>query len=175
MTAFGNPPRMSLTNLLTSETLTAQFNPQKLDESLDINYARQTIPGMSHQVIQYVNTNNVKWEGVELFFIADDPLGFNTLHRARTFIHSLLLPPGGAESVVGGAPPRVLFVWPHVLAVSAVITSAKFSHEMFKSDGRTRIMRVFLTLEEIRDVRITSEDMRSDVEGRFGDVRYEEV
>lgn len=172
MTFPTNPPRMTITNLYSGETFRAQYNPEKLQEKLQATYAKLTVPGMSHQITQFTNTNNEQFD-IELFMVANSVRNYEMMQTGRRFIKSLLVPVRGAESVVTGAPPRVLFVWPRTLAVQGVVTSANFSHEMFKDNGQTRVMRVDLSIEEIRDVRVTSEDIRNDRDARYGDPRLE--
>jgi hypothetical protein len=169
MSAFDNPPRMSLTNMVTGETNTAQYNPEKLEESLSSSWARLSPPGMSHQVLQFTCTENQKYS-IELFLVANTTQDALRMQITRRFILSLLVPVGGAATVVGGGPPRVLFVWPRTLSVTSVITSAKFSHELFKRNGQTRVMKISLDLEEIRDARVTSDEILRDTSSRYGAV-----
>ena len=52
------PARMSIANVATGESVDAQFNPADFEEALEVNWARQTVPGLSHQPLQFVNTGN---------------------------------------------------------------------------------------------------------------------
>ena len=50
---FGGVPtaRMYLINLATGIERTAQFNPTEFSRTLEVEYARQTVPGLSHKVM----------------------------------------------------------------------------------------------------------------------------
>ena len=59
--ASQRPARMSIANTATGDVVEAQFNPAEFEEALEVNWARQTVPGLSHQPLQFVNTGNVKF------------------------------------------------------------------------------------------------------------------
>jgi hypothetical protein len=104
------PARMSIANVSSGDSIEAQFNPTEFEKALEVNWARQTVPGLSHQPLQFVNTGNTKFT-LELNFEAQDPTTeLAQIHRARRFLQSLCYPRRGA----GGGPPRALFVWPNV-------------------------------------------------------------
>ena len=110
--AAQTPARMSIANVSSGDSIEAQFNPTELDEVLEVNWARQTVPRLSHQPLQFVNTGNVKFT-LELQFEAQDPTtDIDRILGARRFLQSLCYPRRGAADVVGGGPPRALFVWP---------------------------------------------------------------
>lgn len=155
------PERMHLANLLTQEELEAQFNPTELKEHIAVNYARLGILGMSHQPLQYQYTGNHEFN-FEMFFRVYDDRGnrIDDMDNARRFLLSLTVPPRGAQSIAGGAPPRVLFVWPNLASLTSVITDLSINHTLFNIDGRSLHNSASVKLEEIRDVRIFSEDIR---------------
>ena len=78
----------------------------------------------------------------------------------RRFLLSLCYPSGAAGSIVDGGPPRVLFVWPELFSMTVVVSGLKIRHTRFARTGGTTRYFATLTVEEIRDVRITSEDVR---------------
>ena len=47
------PPRCSLVNVATSESIECLFNPTQLTEKVSVNWNRLSIPGLSHQLLQY--------------------------------------------------------------------------------------------------------------------------
>ena len=51
--AAQTPARMSIANVSSGESIEAQFNPTELEEALEVNWARQTVPGLSHQPLQF--------------------------------------------------------------------------------------------------------------------------
>src|ERR1041385_6222947 len=107
--ASQRPTRMSIANTATGDVIEAQFNPTEFEEALEVNWARQTIPGLSHQPLQFVNTGNTKFT-LELNLEAQAPTtDLDQIHLARRFLQSLCYPRRGAQDVIGGGPPRALF------------------------------------------------------------------
>lgn len=162
--AAGRPSKMSISNLDTAESIYLQYNPEEIEEAFGVVYARQTSPGLSHQILQYINTENVVLTFDLVFdaltnredFDEDDAL------NARRFIHSLTLPMAGAATVRDGAPPRVLFVWPYLFAFTTVITKGRTKFRRFFKSGKPSLFTISLTIEELREFRITSEDVLAD-------------
>jgi hypothetical protein len=162
------PARMSLANISTGESIDAQFNPTELEEALEVNWARQVVPGLSHQPLQYVHTGNDKFT-LELYFDALDPTtDLAHIQHARRFLQSLCYARRGAQSLVGGAPPRVLFVWPTVVSLTTVITALSFKYSRFNLAGTPIQFTTKVTLEEIRDVRLVAEDVLANGTQRSG-------
>ena len=65
---------------------------------------------------------------LELTGEPDPTTDLETIHRARRFLQSLCYPRRGAEDVVGGGPPRALFVWPGVISLTCVLTALSFKY-----------------------------------------------
>lgn len=162
-----SPPRMTITNIATNETFTAQFNPPTFDEEVQANWSKLTVPGLSHQPLQFSHTGNEAFT-FSLFWRATSSAELNQMRSDRRFLKSLCFPQGSAETVAGGAPPRVLLVWPRMLSLTAVVSAVRLSHEEFNRYAQARVTRGTVQIEEIRDVRITSEDVRGDTELRYG-------
>jgi hypothetical protein len=166
--AAQTPARMSIANVSSGESIEAQFNPTELEEALEVNWARLTVPGLSHQPLQFVNTGNLKFT-LELLFEAHNPAtDVDRNLRARRFLQSLCYPRRGAADVVGGGPPRVLFVWPTFVSLTCVIASLSFKYSRFNLAGTPIHFTAKLALEEIRDVRLLSEDVLANGTQRSG-------
>jgi hypothetical protein len=162
------PARMSIANVATGESVEAQFNPTEFEEAIEVNWARQTVPGLSHQPLQFVNTGNVRFT-LDLNFDAQDATTtIEDVLFARRFLQSLCYPRRGAEDVAGGGPPRALFVWPKVIALTCVLTGISLKYGRFALDGTPTQFSAKVTLEEIRDVRLLSEDVLADGTQRSG-------
>ena len=162
------PARMSIANVSTGDYVEAQFNPTEFEESLEVNWARQTVPGLSHQPLQYVNTGNVKFP-LELNFEVQDPTtDLDAIQRARRFLLSLCYPRRGAADVASGGPPRALFIWPNVVSLTCVITALSFKYSRFNLEGTPVQFVAKVSLEEIRDVRLSSEDVLASGSQRSG-------
>ena len=155
-----------LVNLWNGEAFDCLFNPQELNEKLQVNWNRLTVPGLSHQVLQYQSTSNRQLEKVEFyldrFFAEEQPGNFDIL-LFRAFLRSLTVPPQGNEDITGTAPPRVLFIWPGVLTLECVVSSVEFHYKQF---GKNSLLVYTATVgfEQILDKRITSEELRSEVD-----------
>jgi hypothetical protein len=190
--AVRRPARMYITNISSGETVHAQFNPTEFQEALEVNWARQTVPGLSHQPLQFVHTSNSKFT-IDLYFNAQDgtsesgtsqatgpdfvtklaPIGglaqrLNQIHDTRRFLQSLCYPRRGAATVFAGGPPRVLFVWPQVVSLQCILTGLSFRYTRFNIDGTPVEFTASVSLEEIRDVRLLSEEVRQNGTQRSG-------
>lgn len=154
------PQRMSLTNVSTTDSIEAEFNPEELEEAIAVNYARLAVLGLSHEPLQYQRTGNHGFD-FDLALRAYDESGNRVadIQYHRRFLLSLCYPRRGAGNVVGGAPPRVLFVWPNLASLTAVITSLKMKHTLFGRDGTPYHSAIKVGIEEIRDFRLFSEDV----------------
>ena len=107
------PPRCSLVNIATGESIECLFNPTQLTEKVSVNWNRLSIPGLSHQLLQYQSTGNRQLGGIEFYldrFFAVKQPGNPDILAFRSFLRALTVPP--AERL---APPRTLVIWPKVL------------------------------------------------------------
>jgi len=142
------------------------FNPTQISEKLQVNWNRLSVPGLSHQVLQFQSTGNRQLSGVEFyldrFFAAEQP-GSPDIMEFRAFIRSLTVPPEGTEGVVDTAPPRTLFIWPEVVTVETVVTDVEFQYRQIAVDGTVLVYAATVSFEEILDVRVTSEQLREEV------------
>jgi hypothetical protein len=155
-----------LANLTTGESLECLFNPTQLTEKVQVNWNRQVVPGLSHQVLQFQSTSNRQLAGVEFyldrFFAAEQPGDPNILDF-RAFLRALTVPPKGTDGVLATSPPRVLLIWPNVLTLECVVDSVDFQYRQLATDSSLLVYAASVTFEEILDTRVTSEDLRRQV------------
>lgn len=151
------PPRVTFSNVETARDCTAQFNPEEVRERIKVNYKDLEVLGLSHKPSQYLNTDN--WS-------SSFTLGFDALSQyegsvahARLFLMSLCYPRRTAQTVAGGAPPRVLFSWPNLLSVTCKIDELDFTHKRFNSRMQSVLWTVDVKVSEGRLVRLYSEDV----------------
>jgi len=100
--ALARPPRCVLVNLATAESLERLFNPKELTEKLDVNWSRLTVPGLSHQALQFQSTSNRQLSGVEFYldrFFATETGSEADILDFRAFLRALTVPPASTESV----------------------------------------------------------------------------
>lgn len=160
--AYGRPKRMTLGNLSTGETLEALFNPEQFEREIAVQYARKRPLGLPHEVLQYTGTDNTKLPAIDLYARSSgDEIDRAQIEDFMRFLESLCYPPDSAQSVVQGSPPRVLFVWPNLLQLTCVVTNIRFRYQRFALDGGVTRFTASVALEEIRDVRLTSEAVRT--------------
>ena len=156
--------RGQICNVKTGESMPFLLNPTELSERVQVNYNRLQVPGLSHQILQYVSTGNATLPVefyLDKFFAAQvqgeqdpDILDF------KRFLQALTVPTGGAEDVVGGGPPRALFIWPGLISLTCVLTNLELQYQQFNRQSSVLVYRAKTTFEEIRDVRITSDEIR---------------
>lgn len=167
------PLRMTLTNVNTGESMTAQYNPEEIREKLVVNYNDLEIMGLSHKPKQYKNTSNLSIQ-FELGFDAlstSRSVGFDDAQnsdagnfvqpvlRARPWLMSLCYSPKGAQDVVGGGPPDVIFSWPNMFSIVSRITELSFTHKRFDSKMQNVLFTCAISIDEARTVRLYSEDV----------------
>jgi hypothetical protein len=157
--ATAPPARMHIIDLSTGEDLEVFFNPEQIQEQIEVAYNRLTVPGMSHQPLQYSHTGN-HGVNVDLYAVGQNDAQNILIEDFRRFLMSLCYPKGDAGTIDDGAPPRVLFVWPLVWTWTAVVTGLKITSSQFAQNGRISRYIASLSFEEIRDVRLTSDDVR---------------
>ena len=162
--ALARAPRCLLVNVTSGESLECLFNPTHVTEKLQVNWNRLAVPGLSHQVLQFQSTANRQLSGVEFyldrFFAAEQPGDVNILDF-RAFLRALTVPP---EGVAATAPPRVLLIWPSVVTVECVVASVEFQYKQLAVDGLVLVYTASVSFEEILDTRVTSEELREEVE-----------
>jgi len=157
--ATADPTRMHLVNLATGEDQEAQFNPEELEQALDVNYAEPEVVGLSHQPMQYVSTKNLETK-LTLYCTAQSDRERDVIDSFRAFILELCYAPAGGSSIVEGSPARVLFVWPRLATLTCRVTSVRFKYATFAKDGGALRYTAEVTLKEARDARLTAEQAR---------------
>ncbi len=153
-------PRMYIQDLQTLEILEAQFNPAKVSEVLAVDWNRLVSPGNSHRRLQYNYTDNHK-VSFELIFDALQAGETDTMIDARMFLLSVCYPKKGAQSIREGQATRLLLVWPNLFTFTCVLTSISIEHTAFNLAGQPSYFTAKLAFEEIRDSRLSSEEVRA--------------
>jgi hypothetical protein len=160
------PPRCVLVNVTTGESLECLFNPTQLTEKLQVNWNRQVVPGLSHQVLQFQSTSNRQLTGVEFYldrFFATEQPGEPNILEFRAFLRALTAPPANTTGGLPTAPPRVLLIWPNVVTIECVVASVDFQYRQLAVDSTLLAYTASVTFEEVLDQRVTSEDLRRQV------------
>lgn len=159
-------PRCFLVNVETAESMECLFNPTQLAEKVQVNWNRVSVPGLSHQLLQFQSTGNRQVPGVEFYldrFFAREQGNDTNILDFRAFLRALTVPPKAAAGVPATSPPRALVVWPEVLSIETVLTDLEFQYKQFSTiDAALLVYTATVTFEEILDVRVTSEDRRQE-------------
>jgi hypothetical protein len=153
-------PRMSLGNLVTNDVLTAQFNPDELERTVEVAYARLAPMGHSHEVLQYQFRKNEK---------LDYTLTFDRLSReggsredVTALLDAMTVGSREAQDIPSGGAPDVLMLWPAVLVMKIRLTTLRYNYKRFaSSDGTPTYFTVKVTVEESRTTRLYAEDIRA--------------
>jgi hypothetical protein len=153
-------------NVETAESIDCLFNPTQLSEKVQINWNRVTVPGLSHQLLQFQSTGNRQLSGVEFYldrFFSSEQIATLDILEFRGFLRALTVPPKGTEGVPATAPPRTLLIWLNVLTIETVLTDLEFQYKQFAADGKVQVYTAVVTFEEILDMRVTSEERTQEV------------
>lgn len=168
MNVRGGLPKMEIHNLTTGEWRKVQFNPAELEETLSVDWQQHKVVGLSHQPMQYIATDNATFQFDLIFDALEETQqgrqsrvrGTDYVEESRRFMSHLCYSAAYRYGLQGGAPPRVLFYWPRFISMTCVVQKLSFRYARFAATGQpvTAVARV--TLMEIRDVRLTSEEVR---------------
>ncbi len=157
------PPKACIFNLSSGESKEVFFNPTVLPEQYTVNYDRASFPGLSHQRLTYANNTNavVSLEMyVDKIFLDEANQRPIDIEDFKRFLQALCYPTE-SNTVRGTSPPEFLFLWPGLMNLTVVANSLNFEHRQFSLEtGEVRIYTAILGIEEVRDARLTSEEVR---------------
>lgn len=154
------PARMTFGNLATGKTWEAQYNPTELEEHVKPVWAKLKPIGSSHDIPHYMGTESHGFS-FDLAFQAlnDDGTKLDDIQASRRFLLSLCYTSRSAQTIQAAQPARILFVWPTMVSLSAIIVDLKFKHTDFNRAGTSTRMVATVSLEEAAQQRIYSEDV----------------
>ncbi len=168
--------RSILINQSTSEALEFLLNPSQVTTAIRVNWNKQASIAATFERVHYASTANVAVSFalvVNRMLIAKrrrDATGRlprskfgevrDEFDRHRNFLMSLCYPRGRRNDVVKRSPPRALLLWPRFMAIEVLCFGVSFRDEMFDRQGEPVQFSADLQLEEIRDFRLTSADVR---------------
>lgn len=158
--AQARPPRVSFANLSTGESIEMPFVPEEVTETIAVKWANKEVLGQSHEPKQYQGTGSYQLPGLTFFFRGTSPEEVDAIHDGRRFLMSCCVPSGFASTVRTGGAARLLMVWPEFISMTFVIDSISNRHIKFNRAGKPVVWYCTLNLSEIRDVRLTSEEVR---------------
>lgn len=155
-------PRVTLTNMVTADSLEVQFNPREIEETFGATYAKLTVPGLSHQRKHFVNTNDVVYS-FELFNHCKQSgnnglTAMQAIRRDKRWLMSLVFPWRSSGIKRGGAP-RVLLTWPQMIAMQCVVTGMKFKSDLFNKNNAPIGWTCSITMEWQLDAFLSMEEV----------------
>lgn len=155
------PPKVSIAKLSTGQSIDAQYNPTEFDEAVAANWGRLAIPGLSHQPMQFGYTENLKYDFTLNFSSGSgNAITQGAIENARRFLLSCVYP-RSANVIRSGGAPRLLFIWPGMVAITCVMTSVKIKHQRFNKNAQTVQFSATIALEEIRDELLLDTDVET--------------
>ncbi len=158
---MGDPDfTMTLVNMVNNQALDVQFQPEDFEENIGVTYAELTVPGLSHKILQYINTENVKYAFTLNYHSRGAGNGtaqFKRLMQARQFLYALTHPSAGTTR--SGGAPRALFIWPNLISLSCVVRNMGFKYTAFNKQRTPIAFSAKVDLTEIRDVHVTMEEV----------------
>ena len=136
------PARMSLSNLSVDpiRTVEAMFNPTEWGTSIENDFTRHAVPGLSYRPKQYSGTSNSVIP-LELFHVSSEVGDKTALQEYSRWYESLAFP------LEDGLLPVVLFRWPRLAAVPCTVNSVQTRFQLCARDGAPRQLTVLLELE----------------------------
>lgn len=148
---------LTIGNLATQKYIVAQYTPTRVQEELQANFERLKVMGLSHEVLQYTGTSNHK-----LSFTLDfngDPSTGQTAQQQRLFLLSNGYPSRKSRNVKSGGPSGIVVDWPELLNLTCAQLAVKIEHDLFLPSGAPQRFSAQVSFEELRDVRLYSEDV----------------
>ena len=150
--------RMTLGNLDTGESITAQYNPKEVEISIAAVFSKIKTFGGTFEEQQFSNVTNAKI----MFSLVFDARSSRALDLADVegFLASLLYPRTAVSAIATGAPPLVLLSWPNWIALVARKPAFSQRTTRFAKDGRPEAQTYKVELEAHSTRRIGSEIVR---------------
>jgi hypothetical protein len=152
------PPRVSIANVSTGESITVPRNPQEFAAEVRAEYGQFAIQGAGYRPLQFAGTANPTFPMVFQYIVSDRREAEMLVEHKRFFM-SLEYPRRGAGSVLHQAPPRALVIWAGVVALECVVKVVAMKDTRFNSAGQSVEATITVNFEEVRDGAIFSEDV----------------
>jgi len=162
------PQRWFLMDVDSGDIWDFPLNPEVVSESVAVNYSRAAIAGMSHEQLQYSRTGNIK---VPLRIILHRDMiardrnitwakAQDVMMKFVRFVQSLTVVQKKYLGQIGGSPPSVYLSVPELLEIQAKVTNLGITYDQLDHDYKPIMVTVQVELEEHRESRYYSEDVR---------------
>ncbi len=155
------PKRMTLGDLDSGGSITAQYNPAKVQVALQAYWTKTKVPGQTYEELLYAGTGNPEIT-FDLAFDGKSTSLPKPLKEVENFLHSLLYAPlkptGGGSGL--GSPSRVLFSWPSWILLVSALPKFTQTTTRWELSGEPNYQVYSVTLESRLTRRIGSEEIR---------------
>lgn len=150
-----------ITNTVTGDRVTVQFNPEEYTVSRENNFAQATVPLLSAPIVQFANGNQ---QTLEMDLLVDT-LEAHTGSSAGSDVRELVRKVTDLMNIDPSthAPPILLFTWAS-LSFTCVLTRANQRFVMFRGDGAPIRARVQVTFKEFRNGELEARQVRRQTE-----------
>jgi nucleoid-associated protein YgaU len=149
-----NLEKAIITNIVTNEEIPVMFNPEEYTVNKDINYAQQSVPGLSAPIIQFVNGNMQTLE-MELFLdtYEDNRISSRSINKSGDDVRNLTRKITDLMNIDASthAPPVLIFTWAS-LSFTCVLARASQRFIMFMPDGTPVRARLQVTFNEFSNI-----------------------
>lgn len=152
---FADGPRVVISDTDTGEAIEFPLHPESLEHTSEASWVRHGVPGLSHQVHQFSNTNSGKLAFTVFVDTLDGKTTVDDLDRIYCFLDSMQFP---AE---GKGASKYLLSWPGTAELVIVGISVVFTTTRWGQDGTRLAFSARISIEEARDLRITKEEVRA--------------
>lgn len=153
-------PGITFANLTTGEAKQLAVVPNELTEGVTAEYVKHSVLGLSHKRHHYTGTTNHAIPNLQFKYVSETIAQRDRMDDERRFLLSLMYATEASDGVLRGGPPRVLFLWPSLISFTTIVENAQFTHTKFNRLGAPVVTDVTISIEEIRDVRLTSAEVR---------------
>jgi nucleoid-associated protein YgaU len=147
-----------ITNTITGDRVTVQFNPEEYTVNREINYAQAAVPGLAAPLLQFTHGN---MQTLEMELLIDTLEGHpgSPRNKAGVDVRSLV---GRVTRLMEidpstHAPPILLFTWGS-LTFTCVLARCSQKFIMFRSDGIPVRARLQVTFNEFRNAELEAKE-----------------
>lgn len=164
--AASRPPKCLLINTITGEAMEPMFNPTQISEEMQAHFQRHQAPGVSWETLHYTGTSNRTFKGIEFYvdrFFAEAQPSAQDIREFRAFLRAFMAPSAAQDGAPNNTPPRMLFIWPDVAVMEAVVLDLEFQYKQFNVYSELLVYTATCSLEAVAVRPVTSELLRQDL------------
>lgn len=141
-----------ITNTVTGDRVTAQFNPEEYSIARTVNYAQASVPGLSAPLLQFAHGDMQTLDMELLIDSFEAHSGAGGANAAGADVRPLVRKVTDLMNIepTTHAPPVLPFTW-GTLTFTCVLAKATQRYVMFRPDGTPVRARVQVSFNEFRN------------------------